>query len=498
MPTSEVPFGTSFFRPLPSLAAILAACILVYWLGLGSTGLSLSEGHRVVPAWEMLDTGDWSATRMFGELYFRKPPGMMWAIAASSSLLGQTEFAARAVSALACTLMAMLAWAFGRRWFGPQGGFLAGFCQALSPMLWEAGRSAEIEALHTLFVQLACLGALDAAWKLAASPKRPVLAAVWITLGVFGAMLTKGPAGLPALGGALLAGLWLTHASRLRYATVALGSAFLSLAASALCLWLLSKHSASLGEAVRQSPGEFLWDTSKLASILTLPLVGILIGLPASVALALVPRTRNLAAACVLAALLGLAVFTLSGVSNARYVMPIVPLWPLALAGVAQLPRFQTRAAVHLARGIAVLLLIASVTLGRLGDQARNGDGGRGSGRSAGIAIAREIHDRFGAAPVEIWADGAIEARPEVLLYARRAAKDLGLDLRPRWNSALLRPFSPPANACLLVRADFNGSSETWEGSERVRAGRPKLWSGTVGKFGMVVLGPQPPLASLY
>ena len=52
----------------------------------------------MVPGWTMLRTGDWWHVEMFGQAYFRKPPGMPWAIAGASALLGETEFAAGAVS----------------------------------------------------------------------------------------------------------------------------------------------------------------------------------------------------------------------------------------------------------------------------------------------------------------------------------------------------------------------------------------------------------------
>ena len=44
-------------------AIIFVVCVLVYWIGLGSTGLSLSEGLRAIPAWEMMDSGDYFVTR---------------------------------------------------------------------------------------------------------------------------------------------------------------------------------------------------------------------------------------------------------------------------------------------------------------------------------------------------------------------------------------------------------------------------------------------------
>ena len=274
---------------------LVAMCALVFWVGLGSTGFSMSEGHRVAPAWEMIESGDFRVTRMFGEVYFRKPPGMMWAIAASTGLFGPTEFAARAVSALACTLMVAAAWSFARRRWGATAGLLAGIFQAGTPLFWEAGRSAEIEGLHTLGVQLACLGLIDAV--LPTGPRRAAPFAA-ILAGVAVAMLTKGPAGLPAVG-AVLAALAITRPRPTESAgpparfTPAVLTLIAALGASIAALWWIAQGVRAAGPAVTQSPGEFLWDTSKLGSILLLPLTGLAAALPGSLSVLGLTRVRQ-------------------------------------------------------------------------------------------------------------------------------------------------------------------------------------------------------------
>ncbi len=495
--------------PAIDLAIIVAACILVYWIGLGSTGLSLSEGLRAIPAWEMMDTGDYFVTRMFGEAYFRKPPGMMWAIAASSSIFGQTEFAARAVSAAACTLMPLVAWWFARRWFGPTAGLIAGLAQGLTPFFWEAGRSAEIEALHTLFIQLACLSVLDPAVRrrcsLAKSPLPPVL----MLLGLFGALLTKGPAGLPAVAGSVLAALWLVRgpgdpgntSSRpsLSACFRVAGPPILAsaLIGGALFAWLAQPYRTL--PTVTQSPGEFLWDISKLASILSLPLVGLAAALPGSLAVLSLSslwgrRSTDPRAAVlfgmILAAIVSLLVFTAAGVSNPRYTMPVVPFWPVALGGLLAITSTPSNARRLRIAGVTLttLLVTAGIIVSQLSDRARAGDGGRGSGRPTGEAIARAIvASDLNFADVELWADGAVEARPEVLLYARRAAALHGIDLRPRWSSALVRPFDPPAAALVLLRVE----GAVTEGGAGVIRGRAVLWAGKAAKFDLILLGPR-------
>lgn len=483
-------------------AALVLFCIAVYWVNLGSTGFSMSEGHRVAPAWEMLESRDFRVARMFGEVYFRKPPGMMWAIAAFSDLIAAPEFAARAVSATACTLMALVAWRFTARRWGPTAGFLAGVLQAGMPILWEAGRAAEIEALHTLGVQLACLGLLDLLLAVPGTAFRIRTGAVAACAGgIFLAMLTKGPAGLPAVGAVLAAGAFVLHRSRgdaekpgrLLPGLVVAGA---SLLASVGVLWWIAQGVAAAGPAVTQSPGEFLWDSTKIGSILLLPLTGLAAALPGSLVLLFLPavwRSRSphqrTALTLILAGVLATFVYAASGISNPRYTMPAAVLWPPALAGVVapSLIRLKgARAADTVAQTFFAILLAAGILVAGLSDRARAGDGGRGSGRPAGLAIGQALAKTPGLSPMELWADGAVEARPEVLLYARLSAGQAGVDLRPRWSSILLRPFAPPPQACVLLRVEKG----LREGGEAVSAGRPVLWTGRAGKFELMVLGP--------
>ena len=172
--------------------------------------------------------------------------------------------------------------------------------------------------------------------------------------------------------------------------------------------------------------------------------------------------------------------------------MPAAPLWPPALAGVLVLRLTRSgrgNLAVSLTNWLPMAVMAAAIIANTASDNARAGDGARGSGRPAGQAIAKAVATRLGTSPLELWADGAVEARPEVLLYARLAAADAGIDLRPRWSSALLRPLNPPPSACLLLRVE----EERVEGDPAIREGRAVLWRGRAGRFDLVVLGPVQP-----
>jgi 4-amino-4-deoxy-L-arabinose transferase-like glycosyltransferase len=71
-----------------------------YLLNLGSTELRSEEGHRVMPAVQMLESGNYLVPYVGTEPYLRKPPLVNWIVAASFKLFGvRNEWAARLPSA---------------------------------------------------------------------------------------------------------------------------------------------------------------------------------------------------------------------------------------------------------------------------------------------------------------------------------------------------------------------------------------------------------------
>lgn len=449
-------------------AVLLAAvCCAVYLPGLGSTGLSMSEGHRVIPAWEMLDDAragepHWMVPRMFETAYLRKPPGMMWAIAASSAVFGETEFAARLPSAIASTLLAVAVWGFGTRWFGSPWGLAAGLAQALLPVLWPSARSAEIESLHVLTTGLAALLVIQAGMDRRTGGVRWSVA---LAVAVGAMVLTKGPAGLPLVLGAMLGVGWAARPGFVRLLAVGLGA----MTGVILSLSMLERVWSSLEEpAVRQGVGSFLWERGKLLEILLISPTVLATMLPASLAL-LFPwgpdasreragddsgdagvASRALALSCVAV----LVVFEVSGVSNARYGLPLCALLTPLVAYVARgahgsfvgkRPAIARAMLLGRAWVWPVLLLVgAGVYIGVLEPHRR-----ASSGRGAGVALAAHLPD--GA---EVWADEMIEARPEVLLYAAREAAREGRQVRVRWIKPEFMPAEHPEGLLLLLRED--------------------------------------------
>src|SRR5262249_53552090 len=124
------------------------------------------------------------------------------AIGVSSIVFGESEFSARAPSALAMTLAPLLSFIFATRWFGRPWGLAAGIAHALTPLFFYPGRSAEIESLHNLFAQATMLGCLEL---LVHGPRRRTGWAFMLSLSFAGMALLKGPSAIPCLAGALIA-----------------------------------------------------------------------------------------------------------------------------------------------------------------------------------------------------------------------------------------------------------------------------------------------------
>jgi hypothetical protein len=68
------------------------------------------------------------------------------------------------------------------------------------------------------------------------------------------------------------------------------------------------------------------------------------------------------------------------------------------------------------------------------------------SGRPAGLALGPALPD--GAT---VWADGMINAKPEVLWYARHAAAAAGRRATVRWAYFDMRASTPPPPGALMV-----------------------------------------------
>jgi 4-amino-4-deoxy-L-arabinose transferase-like glycosyltransferase len=108
----------------------------------------------------MRDSGDWIVPRLNGEPFLEKPPLYWWTLAASLSLLGISDAAARAPSALFSVLTLMVAWTAGRRLGGPRQGLLALVVLGTTMLFVQNATRVTVDPALMFFVALAHLGFL--------------------------------------------------------------------------------------------------------------------------------------------------------------------------------------------------------------------------------------------------------------------------------------------------------------------------------------------------
>lgn len=496
-------------RALPlwlQLAAVLLACGAVYWPLIGSSGFSQTEGHRVIPGLAMLDSGNWLRSEMFELGYLRKPPGMSWAIAISSALLGPSEFAARAASAAAATLTALMCALFAARWFGRPWAIVAGLAFALMPVTWGYGRSAEIESLNIFMTGLAALSLLELCLPAPeARSRRPAAFILMGAAGILGAALAKGPASAPVVLAVPVAACITLRSARplaSRPLWLALGLAV----AVGVPLALAVLRANDDPQTIRQGVAEFMWQADRVGRTLLLAPVAMLAALPVSLVL-LFPfgpdaqreagfspenrRATDVARTLAISWLLALGTYTAIGISNPRYVFPAAVLLPPLAAYVARGWMGPAPAFIPLRRAIARLsfgwfpavapagLLIAAAIFVPLTERARARASGRGAGERIAAAIAQDADP--GADEVLVWADAMIETRPEILLYARRAEPEI----RPIWAKAQIMDakLPPPGSYLLLKTNDTDAEPGRYAAALASGRMRPVL-EGTVHKFG--------------
>jgi 4-amino-4-deoxy-L-arabinose transferase-like glycosyltransferase len=446
------------------LVLVVAGCI--YWPMLGSSGFAFSEGQRVFPGWTFADEGDWFIPRLLDQPYLRKPPGMPWAIAASALLFGQSEYSARAVSALAVTLGGVLAFAFARRWFGGPWGLVAGIAYLLTPLYWYPGRSAEIEALHNIFVQLTLLVMLEVLLN-RPTGRAAIGWSLTFAAGLAGMAIVKGPAAIPCLIAAGAAACLMRRRPRVLVSPALTWGIVLAGIVVAALAWRIAQRVAELPEApVVQSAEQFLWKPGRRLEVLVLPASALLAALPWSGALLFAfiktrePETPELdrGRAVSLTVLLALAIYTVIGVYNNRYTMPMTTLLPVVVAFAgwriahSPLPPWASRLATHtLMRRPWVwgLVLLMGALVSLVYTEHRRDV--RTSGREAGVRLGEFLPD--GAI---LTGDLLLDHRPEVAWYARQHAAAIGKRITVQWRPAHKHgqgenPIPPPGTYLALL-----------------------------------------------
>src|SRR5438094_8317280 len=175
---------------LTACLILIVVWALTYLTNLGSSELRSEEGHRVLPAVQMLEGGNYVVPYIAARPYLNKPPLINWIVAASFKLSDvRNEWTARLPSTLFILAVALTLATFGRATLGPTGSFIAALCWLTNLGLIEKGRMIEIEATYCSLFAFALILWL-VFWEQKRSPWLTFIVP-WIFLGL--GLLAKGP-----------------------------------------------------------------------------------------------------------------------------------------------------------------------------------------------------------------------------------------------------------------------------------------------------------------
>src|SRR3989449_848807 len=175
------------------LILLLALCALLFFLGLGTLGLTdRDEGSNAEAAREMVESGDWLTPTLNGTPRFAKPILIYWLIVCSYLVFGVSEFTARLPSALFGTLLVLMQYAFATRLLGPTVGFRAALMLLLNFEVLAIGRMVLTDMVLVFFTTLSILS-----FFLAMEGEGRAKRWYWgFYVGMALATLTKGPVGV--------------------------------------------------------------------------------------------------------------------------------------------------------------------------------------------------------------------------------------------------------------------------------------------------------------
>src|SRR5437879_6163823 len=174
-------------------ALLLVLCALLFFLGLGTLGLTdRDEGSNAEAAREMVQSGDWLTPTLNGTPRFAKPILIYWLIACSYLVFGVSEFTARLPSALFGALLVLMQYAFATRLLGPTVGFRAALMLLLNFEMLAIGRMVLTDMVLVFFTTLSIFS-----FFLAMAGEGRAKRWYWgFYVGMALATLTKGPVGV--------------------------------------------------------------------------------------------------------------------------------------------------------------------------------------------------------------------------------------------------------------------------------------------------------------
>ena len=170
--------------PAPWRSAGAIALLSFIWLAALAWPRPLmlpDEGRYVGVAWEMMRSGDWLVPTLNGLPYFHKPPLFYWITAASMSLFGPHDWAARAAPLLGAWAGPMAMVLFMRRWWGERVGSTVLVALLCQPMFYIGAQFANLDMLVAGCITVTVL-LLATAVNMAAArtpPAPPATARAW-------------------------------------------------------------------------------------------------------------------------------------------------------------------------------------------------------------------------------------------------------------------------------------------------------------------------------
>jgi len=187
---------------------VLLVWAAIYLPALGSLEIKGEEGRRILPAVQMIETGNYVVPKVGSESYLRKPPLINWLVAGSFKIFGQrNEWTARLPSVLCVLAVALVFITVAHRSLGTTGSTVAALIWLTNFGMIEKGRLIEIEALYVSLFAIAFI-----CWLSWLEEKRsPWLTWLvpWVFLGL--GWLAKGPLHLFFFYAIVIAVLWHSH-----------------------------------------------------------------------------------------------------------------------------------------------------------------------------------------------------------------------------------------------------------------------------------------------
>jgi 4-amino-4-deoxy-L-arabinose transferase-like glycosyltransferase len=148
-----------FFRSMRRRFSVLFLLALALGIYVGTAAwpalLDDADSAHAVAAREILQTGNWVVLHINGIRYLEKPPLHYWLVAASYALFGPSTFSTRLPLALAVVGLVLMAYAFGRHFFGERAGFYAGLVMCTSIGVFLFTRIMIPDAIYALELTVA-------------------------------------------------------------------------------------------------------------------------------------------------------------------------------------------------------------------------------------------------------------------------------------------------------------------------------------------------------